>query len=570
MGDPVQEHEVGLQDESPRPRRRWLAMVLMGIFTAIGLFIAVLIGIDFLQGVSTYSWEETTCTIERSEVADRSEYDDFEFLTTYRYSHRGEEYRSSDYRHGYTGSSDASEAHRLAARYAVGESVPCYFDPKQPWFAYLRRANLWSGLLIFAPLLFVAIGIFGMRMANSGLTGTTVSLEEGKKDMRVVGGMTFMFGMFFLIGFGMLIPFFIVPALEVVEARSWQPMTCEIISSGVRTHSSDDGSTYSVEAVYRYEIDGREYVSNRYQFMGGSSSGYDSKAEAVAKIPAGSRADCYVDPDDPFEAVIDRGFGLVFLFGLIPLLFGVIGAGGLSFVFKVRRDALREAAAPSWTQPAVAEGPSLGAGAGRTGATLGPIDLEPTAGPFGKLALTLFFALFWNGIVSVFVWQLVSGWREGHFDWFLGLFLTPFVLIGLLLLSSIPYSVLALVNPRPRLRLSSGVLRPGQSVQLDWSFRGAASRIRSLRIWLEATRASSGGRGRAHPEPLREVEVLERGPGFPSEYGSVGFTVPRDAEPTSDGDPRIGWKLKLHGTIDYWPDVIEEYEIEVVPGGRRL
>jgi hypothetical protein len=543
-------------------------MVALGIFTGFGALITLALVIDFLQGVATYGWDETTCTIEHSEVVERPEYDEFEFVTTYRYYQRGEEYRAADYRHSYTGSDSASEAHRLAARYPVGESVPCYVDPDQPWSAYLRRANLWRGLFVLVPLLFVAVGVFGFWMIKSPAPEQLAQPEGKLSGIKVVGGMFFLFGMFFLMGFGMLIPFFILPALKVVEARSWQPTTCEIVSSGVRTHSGDDGSTYSVEALYRYEIDGREYTSNRYQFMGGSSSGYDGKAEAVAKIPAGNQAECFVNPDDPFEAVIDRGFGVDFLFGLIPLLFGVIGAGGLAFALRVHRQAKRDAAAPSWTQPAIYE--SRAAVSSRN---IGPIDLEPTHGPIGKLVLALFVTLFWNGIVSVFVWQLVSSWREGSFDWFLALFLTPFVLIGLLLLASIPYAILALVNPRPRLRLSSGVLRPGQSVQLDWSFRGAASRIGELKIWLEATegrRTQSDGQRRSRSEPLRKIDILERGPGFPSEYGSVGFTLPRDAQPTSRDEPTISWKLKLQGSINYWPDVIEEYEIEVVDGGRKL
>ena len=88
----------------------------------------------------------------------------------------------------------------------------------------------------------------------------------------------------------------------------------------------------------------------------------------------------------------------------------------------------------------------------------GPMVLEPIRGPFGKLGCAIVAALFWNGFISLFVWHVVQEWQVGNPQWGPALILTPFVLIGLLLLSSIPYSVLALVNPRPRLHLSPGSL----------------------------------------------------------------------------------------------------------------
>ena len=67
-----------------------------------------------------------------------------------------------------------------------------------------------------------------------------------------------------------------------MRARSWVAADCEVVSSGVETHSDDDGDTYSVEILYRYRFEGREYHSNRYHFFTGSSSGYEGKARVVA------------------------------------------------------------------------------------------------------------------------------------------------------------------------------------------------------------------------------------------------------------------------------------------------
>ncbi len=68
----------------------------------------------------------------------------------------------------------------------------------------------------------------------------------------------------------------------------------------------------------------------------------------------------------------------------------------------------------------------------------------------GKLIGMILIAAFWNGIVSVFLWQIVLSFRRGDPEWFLCLFMTPFVLVGLGLMAGVVYFLLALANPRPQ------------------------------------------------------------------------------------------------------------------------
>ena len=136
--------------------------------------------------------------------------------------------------------------------------------------------------------------------------------------------------------------------------------------------------------------------------------------------------------------------------------------------------------------------------------------------------------------------------------------------------ASIPFSVLALLNPRPRVSLTPGTLRAGESAQLQWSFRGSARRIRRLEIKLAATKVTvTRGKGSVSvatkPAGLPNVPILERGNELPLESGGVSFTVPADTPPSSDGDTAIRWKLELHGDIAYWPDVNEEFEVVILP-----
>jgi hypothetical protein len=569
-----------------RQRLPHLAGCMLYLFIGMGLLGTVAIAVDWARSLQSWFWEETVCTIESSEAVPRPEYGDYVFRVSYAFQWNGAEHEGRRYRPNYSGSEEY-EARMLASRYRPGLDTACWFDTENPERSVLVRGNLFQGLWIFVPLLFVLTGFGalwlyrslgkpadsgpgdqriedGQTAAGSNIAVFSVASREGrpKKEplaFKSVAFLTGFFGLFFFVGVGFFLPFFVWPAIQVVEARSWISVPCEILESGVRTHSGDDGATYSIEVLFRYELKGHEYLSNRYHFLSGSTGGYQSKAEIVEKIPPGTRTVCYVDPETPHEAVLQRGFSGDFFFAVIPFVFVLVGAGGVVLVRAGAREAHRAATGPSWVEPPVRDYDSEGQGA---------VVLEPKVGPFGKLVGTIVIGLIWNGLVSLFVWQAIESWRLGSPDWFLMLFLSPFVLIGLLLAVGIPYQVLALANPRPRLRLSYVPLRPGEPAQVEWSFRGSAKRIRSLTISLQALRTevtTEGSSVRSRTEPVTSIELTSRRRGHGLEFGAVSLEIPDRLEDGSPSvDDEISWKLKLHGDISYWPDVDEEYGLEVV------
>jgi hypothetical protein len=92
-----------------------------------------------------------------------------------------------------------------------------------------------------------------------------------------------------------------------------------------------------VDILFAYQAQGREFRSNRYNFLGGSSSGRRGKAAIVQRFRAGTKGVCFVNPQDPFEAVLDRGFTGGMWFGLIPGVFFVIGLAGIVSAVRRRR-----------------------------------------------------------------------------------------------------------------------------------------------------------------------------------------------------------------------------------------
>ena len=61
----------------------------------------------------------------------------------------------------------------------------------------------------------------------------------------------------------------------------------------------------------------------------------------------------------------------------------------------------------------------------------GHVTLTSTHTPVRMVLLGLFFTLFWNGIVSIFVYNVVKSYLDGRPEICLTIFLIPFVLIGL-------------------------------------------------------------------------------------------------------------------------------------------
>lgn len=373
------------------------------------------------------------------------------------------------------------------------------------------------------------------------------------------------FAIFLLFGLGFLIPFFIVPAARTLEARSWTPTTCEVISSRVGSSQGDDGMTYRVEMLFEHIVGGDTYRADRYDFFPGYTSGYDRKAAIVERHPPGARVPCRYDPEEPWNAVIHTGFRLEYLFALLPLIFVVVGAVGIA------------ASLGAWRFL----GSGTGKGAARRVVRAASEVRIPRRGRqarrlgkggsgLGGLVVTAFLAAFWNGIVGVFVWQLVRDWRQGSPDWFLALFLIPFVAIGLVILLSIPYQILALFNPRPDLTLTPGAVPVGGTATLAWRFDRSVERVRRLVITLE-------GREEVEVRDAKGRQSTERHVFFrrrlldSRRFGEIGrgeraVEIPPDVMHTfAAGGQRVAWTLELAGEIPLWPDVGRTVDLEVAP-----
>jgi hypothetical protein len=346
------------------------------------------------------------------------------------------------------------------------------------------------------------------------------------------------------------------------QARSWTTADCEVISSRVEA----SGDTSRPDIRYRYYVDDRPYTSDRYNFIPGSTSD-PTVAGTVERYAPGTRFQCYVDPADPAQAVINRDitswyyFGLIFFaaFAGLPLLVGGFVVRQLSGTRAARRRAetpLRARAADDAPIGPVTAG--------------GPLVLQPTASPFGKLVTATIVCLLWNGLVGVFTYFEVQGFMSGgEGTWFLAIFLLLFQVIGVALLLSVPYQMLALANPRPTITLSPGTLPLGGTASFQWQLTGSASRVSRLTVTLQGREEARYRRGtdthtdthQFHSEVLAEATSPMQ-----IERGSGTIRIPAGTMHSfSATNNKIVWTLTVKGAINRWPDIDESFDVTVSP-----
>ncbi|MCB1230504.1 MAG: DUF3592 domain-containing protein [Verrucomicrobiae bacterium] len=555
-------------------------LIVFGLFFGgMGLMFFVFIFRQFLAEAETYRWEEVPCEIVRCEIAADSGRDDpFQLETSYRYRFQGNRLTSDRYSLQPKKSGEYEKLALLRKDLLENPAPICFVNPDAPSEAVLRRSAVSAGLFSFFPLIFVAIGggivWFGIaslrkEKAEKRSTGTqsiSAAGNRSKKGSWMAGAIVG--AVFAAIGLAILIPVGLGPIQRMLSSRGWVETPCKVIWSRVQSHDSDDGTTYSVDIFYEYEFAGQTHRSNRYEAMGGSSSGYEGKREIVNRYPAGTQQVCYVNPDVPEQAMLRPGVSAWALIGLLPLVFFALGLFILMASLKARKKshygidremvrALEPSDGVTDFQRRDDEGSE------------GPVVLKPHASRWVKLGGILFFTLLWNGIVSVFVVQVVKGWQAGRGEIFLTLFMIPFVLVGIGVLAAFLYQLLAMRNPHPVLTLSTGLPRLGETVNLSWRVSGRVSRIVSFRISLWGIETATYRRGTntvTSSEVFLEQEIFETASMVDIESGSAVIEIPGDLMYSLKlGNNEIKYELRVKGDIPLWPDIGDSFELTLLP-----
>ena len=532
--------------------------LFFGIFFLMGTLFTVFILGETIRQLAPWSWPEVDCTILSSEVGETGDDSQpYRPVVRFRYEAAGRTYENDDLTRGDDGTSSYDEARDYAAEYPPDTVTTCRVNPDDPSTAVLEQQIPWIAFVVFFPLIFVAIGGGGLYAVwRSSVSDGDTTIESISQNAPSRRGYLFLvvFGLIFVVvGCAVFIPLAGLPALRLARSATWDSTPCTIVGSRMRSWSTDDGTSYRADILYEYRAGGQSWRSNRVDFFGSLSSGADSARETLERFPEGAAAVCWVDPRSPNHSVLDREVHPKFLLGLLPLVFIVAGLAVAGHGWRMsRRQQTSQEFVPEI--PAEADGSLL---------------LEPDVGPVGKAAGAVFFSIIWNGLVSVFVWQAWKTWDSGHPDWFLTIFLVPFVLVGLASVGFIVHSLLALANPRPRVTLTPGNPRLGDSIHLEWQFAGRATRIEHLRVSLEGHEEATYRRGTdtiTEEEVFASYDLVNTVNDWEIPRGTAEFTIPADTmhsfEATSN---KIVWEFTIEGEIGRWPDVDQNFAIQIRP-----
>ena len=352
------------------------------------------------------------------------------------------------------------------------------------------------------------------------------------------------------------------PLLQVRAARHWQATPCWIVPTLERDPAANGAD--SPRARFHYVVGGTEYQSSRFSFFD-----HLEEKKGRSRLDATARqATCYVNPADPADAVLDRGLTPAAAIGLIPLGIAVVGIFGFVVVRRSRRGAA-DADADDTEVPAPRRYRTPVVPIERQQASGGMVELRASQSPLAKLIAVTIFALFWNGILSFFFVGMLGDGGIGGMDICGLVFLTPFVLIGLGALAMVGYLALAMFNPQPILAVSATSVPLGESITLRWSFTGRFDRIERLRIGLigrEEATYTRGTRTTTDREIFFRRYAIDITRTVEIQRGEATIPVPADTMHTFDAARnKVIWHIVLHGEIGRWPDVKEEYPIQVLP-----
>jgi hypothetical protein len=362
------------------------------------------------------------------------------------------------------------------------------------------------------------------------------------------------------VGVGLVMLYFLTikPGARMLDARNWPAVPCVVLSSAVESHEGDDSTTYSIEIEYQYQVGGQVHTSDRYEFIGGSSSGYDGKKAVVDRYPPGTQTVSFVNPADPSDAVLNRGLTPKALIGLAPLLFILVGAAG---VWGSLRRASQPGALPNapWSPGVAVE---------RT-ARDGRVCLKPKITGKQKLVGLILIALFWNGIICIPISEIVQGFRNGSPEWGLTLFMIPFELVGLGLIGGVFHAILGLFNPRPVITLGAAQVPLGGELALEWSFTRIPEKVSHFQVYIEAREEATYRRGTdtcTDKEVFLTMPIVDTPDPREMRSGEALILIPADTMHSfSATHNKVVWALCIRGKIPRWPDISDDYELAVVP-----
>ncbi len=186
---------------------------------------------------------------------------------------------------------------------------------------FLDWPSSWlAGLTVFAavPVLSIGIGLLdgwrrnrlaraeAMLRDQDGVADVSRELLTPAKNLPPVGWPLIGFWAFWTA----IVAIFIVHALAGIlvgyrGTREYLPVEAEVISAEVRKAPQQPGS-YVPHIVYRYQVGGQTYTSDRFQVSDGPTTSQAQARRVLERFPPGKKVQAWYDSKSPTQAVLRR------------------------------------------------------------------------------------------------------------------------------------------------------------------------------------------------------------------------------------------------------------------------
>lgn len=560
----------------------------LSIFVVAGGFFGTMMLKETQRGIDQQGWVQRPCNVIDSGVSiDPSSNKPYTPWVEYTYTHGGRSYTSANVSEDDAATYAYREAQAIALDYPPGGTGKIYVNPDSPKQAVLKTSGgkslmmigffaIWLPLFSGVPLVIIIATWWPKKNEHDEKAKAARERGKGKVGGVIIG--VLFGGVFTAAGLGMLIFMTILPLWRTAISQTWTATPCTVERSEVLSYSDSDGTTYRIDVLFFYEVNNQRYGSNRHSFsMIGSSSGHSGKQAAASQYPVGSTATCYVNPNDPTSAVLFRGLSWANLWGLFPLPFLAVGLFVMYFSFfgdSSKGGTWRPKRGQRNKQDVI---PSPSDGSSRD--NIGPVVLRPGRARLGKFVGITFAALFWNGIVSVFLYQVIGGFMNGDVDACLTIFMIPFVIIGLVLIGAAFRGLLVLFAPGVIIELGRRAIPIGGSTELRWRISRGKGTMTGLSIKLIGQESATYTRGTdtvTDTHSFFEMELSEttaqtddplvQSLGMNEQQGQFILQLPDQTMHSFEArNNKIVWKLQVQAKVKHWPDPKDSYTITVLP-----
>lgn len=290
-------------------------------------------------------WRKTPCTITSSQVSPDGTSYQFEASYTYVV---GDQSYNGHFRSGT--SPDYNQAGRLLLRYPAGLKTLSYVSGSNAQESSLQRPGV-IGMVFFLVFtgfatifLFTGVSAICMRLvlaqddpspspdkppgfwARWSFEGPFFALVAVSYLVPAI-----VFSLFTVAGVADLSLNFVKPMCRLAASKNWTETPCDVISSRVQTFRKQP--RYRADILYSYRVNGQEYKSSQYAIYSRGSRDSATELAVVGRFPSGTSAVCYVNPNDPLDAVLSRTVSPdAWTIGLfVGLLLSAIGLSGFAW-----------------------------------------------------------------------------------------------------------------------------------------------------------------------------------------------------------------------------------------------